>query len=409
MRREQSILVGSTLITGIVMFFLGWTLSHEYTQGQAKKIPAATSVTQDAAFPSAPVKIRNIDEVWKRLRESYYDAAKLDLPKLEWSALQGFVSGIGDDYTVYMTPEESKDFEQGLEGHLEGIGAELEVSEGKLLIVTPLKNSPAEQAGLLSGDIIFKINDKFAEDMTFYEAITTIRGKKGTAVNLTIIRKTKPEPFEVTLIREEVQIESVEVSKVEEDFLQVTINQFNERTKNEFNDIVQKVLLEKPKGLIVDVRGNGGGYLNTSIDIVSEFIAGKKPAVIIKQRDEKNNSTEMTNGSGRLADIPVVVLINGGSASAAEIFAGAMQDYKRGILIGEKTFGKGSVQEISALPDGSSLRMTVAKWFTPNNRSIDDVGIAPDIEVKMTDEDFMQKKDPQLARAVEYLKTFKKK
>lgn len=352
--------------------------------------------------------IENIDTVWKKLNEQYYDSSKLDTSKLGWSAVQGFVEGIGDRYTVYMTPDESKDFDSSLDGLLEGIGAQLEVKDGKLIIVKPLKNSPAFEAGLLPGDIIEKINGEMAAKMVLEDAIKKIRGTKGTKVTLTIIRKGEKTPLIFDIVRREITIDSIVFTKLDGDIYHLELLKFNDHTKTEFENAIQKILLDKAKGLILDLRGNGGGYLDISIDILSELLPGKKPAVIIKQRDASQNKTAETSGAGRLSDIPLVVLVDNGSASASEIVAGAIQDYKRGVLIGEKTFGKGSVQEVYPLNDGSSLRYTIAKWFTPNGRTIDEVGIAPDKEVKFTEEDIKNKVDSQLNEAIKYLSSSKK-
>ncbi len=353
------------------------------------------------------VSIKDLDEVWKRLQANYYDEKKLDAEKLKYGAVKGFVAAIGDPYTVFMTPDESKDFDDGLNGNLEGIGAELEVKEGKLVVVTPLKSSPAEKAGLKTNDIIFKIDGALAEELSLYDAVHRIRGKKGTAVTLTIIREKKSDPFEIKIVRAKVVIDSVTVKKLDGDIFHLTVNQFNDHTKTEFQNAVQKILLERARGIILDLRGNGGGYLDISVDMLSELLPGEKVASIIKRRDAKQNESVKTSGLSSLPDIPLVVLVNKGSASASEIVAGAVQDYKRGVIIGEKTFGKGSVQEISRLADGSNLRLTIAKWFTPLDRSIDDTGITPDKIVELTEADFKAEKDPQLDAAIQYLKSKK--
>lgn len=404
MKRAQSILVSSVLIASITAFGLGWFFAKNIDTETPNANP---NIFQTAASGSTtniePLTVPDLDEVWAILNDSYYDNSKLEASKLKYGAVKGFVAEIGDPYTVFMTPDESKEFEDGLEGQLEGIGAELEVKNGKLIVVSPLKNSPAQQAGIRSGDIIAKIDGKLAAEMTFYDAVHKIRGKKGTQVNLTIIRESLAKPLEIKITRSEIQTDSITLEKLPDNIFHLSINQFNEHTKTQYENAIQKILLEKAKGLILDMRGNGGGYLDVSIEILSELLPGKQTAVIIKKRNEKDDAIKTIGGS-RLADIPLAVLINNGSASASEIVAGAIQDYKRGILIGEKTFGKGSVQEIEKLNDGATIRMTIAKWFTPLNRSIDEVGIAPDKEVKITEEDINQKLDPQLDEAVNYLK-----
>lgn len=401
MKKPGAALVGGWLSIALIFFLLGWGTAKNSAAEPKRANGSEASVVQSSL--GADLKIPNIDEVFHILRTAYYDSTKLELSKLTAGAVRGFVAGIGDAYTVYMTPEETKDFENGLEGQLEGIGAELEVKLGKLVVVTPLKNSPAEKSGVRSGDIIFKIDGKLAEEMSLYEAIRKIRGPKGTQVTLMLVREKLAEPLELKITRQEIVLDSVEEVALKGGIMHVTVNQFNEHTTAEFNNAVQKILLDHPRGLILDVRGNGGGYLDISVAMLSEIIGPNKIAVITKQRDATKNEEIKTHAGGRLTDIPLVVLVNKGSASASEIVAGAIQDYKRGIIVGEKTFGKGSVQEIDKLRDGSSLRFTVAKWFTPLSRGVDEVGITPDREVPLTEEDIKAKRDPQLEEAVKIL------
>jgi carboxyl-terminal processing protease len=401
MQRSTQKLIIFVLAASIISFSIGWSFAKKtYTN------PSVISVISATDNRSDPGKINDMGDVWSKLQTVYYDNSKLDLAKLKYGAVKGFVAAIGDPYTVFMTPEESKDFEDGLEGELEGIGAELTVKQGKLVVVSPLKNSPAQKAGLKPGDVIYKINDKIAEDMSLYDAIKAIRGAKGSAVKLTIIRENSPEPIEVKIVRDSIVVDSVTVEKLPGDIFHVSINQFNDHTIKEFQSAIQTILLEKAKGMVLDVRGNGGGYLDTSVAVLSELISGQQTASIIKKRDTSQNETVKTNGSGKLADIPLVVLVDKGSASASEIVAGAIQDYKRGLIIGEKTFGKGSVQELIKLDDGATLRLTIAKWFTRLNRTIDETGVAPDKEVKITEEDIKVDRDPQLDAAVSYLKSY---
>ncbi|KKP36407.1 hypothetical protein A2483_02630 [Candidatus Peregrinibacteria bacterium RIFOXYC2_FULL_33_13] len=343
--------------------------------------------------------------VWDVLDTLYYDPTKLNTDQRIYGAIKGMVSSLGDPYTVYMTPDETKEFQQSLEGKLEGIGAELTVKEGNLVVVSPIKSSPANKAGLKPGDIIYLIDGNATSEMTLFEAITKIRGPKGSKVVLTIIRQDKPQPFEVTIIRETIDIPSVE-AEYRDNIAIITVNQFNEVTLPEFNKVEGDILMKQPKGIIVDLRYNGGGYLDTSIKLLSKFFENKEKAVIIKQKENNKNEIIYTFGKGKLSNYPLVVLINQGSASASEIFAGAIQDLKRGILIGEQSHGKGSVQQIEELKDGSSLRITIAKWFTPLDRSIDEVGIQPDRIVKQNeDEKTTEPEDAQLNEAISYIKS----
>lgn len=347
-------------------------------------------------------QLKTFWKVWDIVDEDFFDKDKTDDENRIYGATKGMVSALGDPYTVYMTPKETKEFEQSLDGKLEGIGAELTVENGNLVVITPIKGSPAEKAGLKPGDIVYKIDENITSDLTLFDAIMKIRGPKGTKVKLTLIRKKAPEPIEVSIIRDSINIPSTELA-FKEDIAVITVNQFNDSTTTEMNKIIGEILIKKPKGIIIDLRNNGGGYLDTSVTFLSEFIEGKKTAVIIKQRDESKNEVLKTSGKARLKNFPLVVLINEGSASASEIVAGAIQDYKSGLLIGEKSHGKGSIQQIDDLEDGSSLRITIAKWFTPLDRSIDKAGILPDRVVKITDEDIKDKKDPQMDEAVNYL------
>ena len=259
------------------------------------------------------------------------------------------------------------------------------MEEGKLIIVSPLKNSPAEEAGLLPGDYIYLVNGEPTGEMTIWEAIMLIRGEPDTVVNLTIFREGLEEPLEIPTTRQKIDVPSVELTYEEYDrynLAHLAIYQFGDDTYNEFEAAVRDILLEGPEGLVLDLRMNGGGYLDVSIDMLGEFFEDERTGVIVK-RLNREDEILMTSGKGQLADLPMVVLIDGGSASASEIVAGALQDYERAIVMGEQSFGKGSVQELKDLNDGSSLRLTIAKWYTPLEQNIDHMGITPDIVVEV--------------------------
>ncbi len=340
--------------------------------------------------------------VWEELDNKYVDESLLDTNSMVYGAIKGLVDSLSDPYTVFMTPEESSEFNASLEGTLEGIGAELTVEEHNLVIVSPLRDSPAEKAGLLPGDIIFEIDGKTASDMTLFDAIMSIRGEKGTTVTLTLIREGLEDPFEVSIVRDSIDIESVTVEKLDNGIVYLSINQFNDKTNEEFGKAVSELILNEPKGMIIDLRFNGGGYLDIAVELLSYLLPSDTDAVQIKQRG-KEDEIMKTNGNPKILNVPLVVMINEGSASASEIVAGAIQDHKRGILLGVTSFGKGSVQEVNTFADGSSIRMTIAKWYTPNGRNIDKVGITPDIVVEITDEDIQNEYDSQKEAAIEYL------
>ena len=396
------------LIIFVLFFFLGWESASYYITVKLNHNPATANQNLSVIGALTGNQTEKADlgifwKVWGMLSDVYVDEKALDSQQMVYGAIKGMTASLGDPYTVYMTPDETKDFDQNIAGELEGIGAELTVKDKALVVVSPIKGSPAEKAGLLPGDIVYKVDGKLTSDMTLFEAITKIRGQKGTSVTLTIVRKDQDKPFDVAITRDTVNIDSVTLDDKGKGIFAITINEFNDKTQEEFEAIVQKILLKDPKGIVLDLRFNGGGLLEGAVDILSEFIKGKKVAVTIKKRNKDDNQSLFVTGDAKLGDVPMVVLINGGSASASEIVAGALQDYKRAILMGEKSFGKGSVQEVDPLSDGSSIRITIAKWYTPNDNNIDKVGINPDIEVKANPDDLKHDKDVQMDQAVSYL------
>lgn len=396
----------TALFRSIALIALGGILGW---QGNAYSDSTTTSTLSGS--DSATEENLDLSEFWtvyNDIQESYVDSSVIDSQKQVYGAIEGLVSALDDPYSVFMDPTETEEFNSSLNGELEGIGAELTVENGRLTIVSPLKNSPAEQAGLEPGDFIYLVDDKPTSEMSLFEAIMAIRGAKDTDVKLTIIREGNDEPIEVTITRKEIQVPSVELTEITKDgkkIAHLAIYQFGDDTYNEFEEAVRQIVLENPDGIVLDLRENGGGYLDASIQVMSEFFEDERTGVIVKYRDEKSEVTK-TIGGGRLADIPMVVLIDEGSASASEILAGALKDYQRATLMGVQSFGKGSVQVLTELADGSTLRLTIAKWFTPNDHTIDHTGITPDIEVKEDEgAKFGEASDNQLNSAVDYLLT----
>lgn len=345
--------------------------------------------------------------VWDIVENSYVDITNVDEQDQIYGAIAGMINALNDPYSVFMTPEESEEFLSGLDGELEGIGAELTVEDGKLIIVSPLKGSPAEQQGLLPGDHIYLVNEAPTSEMTLWGAIMQIRGEPGTDVTLTILREGIEQPLVFTITRQKIDVPSVELTYKEyegQNFVHLAVYQFGDDTYNEFETAVRSVLLTGPEGLVLDLRMNGGGYLDVSVEMLSEFFADKRTGVIVKRLNRDDEIME-TTGNGQLADLPMVVLIDGGSASASEIVAGALQDYERAILMGTQSFGKGSVQELKDLKDGSSLRLTIAKWYTPLGQNIDHMGITPDIVVEVDPSLVDPEVDIQLDAALNTLAT----
>lgn len=395
------------VIVTLFAFLFGWQAGRlQFSQypTTANSQPPPLQTLADIFQGKDNVDLALFWDVWKRLNDSYVDGDALDNRQRVYGAIKGMVASLDDPYTVFMDPQESKTFDNDLAGDLEGIGAELTIRDGALMVVSPLKNSPSEKAGLFPNDIVYKIDDEVTSDMTLYEAVSKIKGEKGTTVRLTVLRKGNPSPVELSILRDKVHVESVTMKAMDKGIYYITINQFSSTTKTEFQNAISEALLKEPKGFVLDLRYNGGGYLDAAIDVLSELLPPDKEAVLIKRRDGEERDSVSVSGTARVKDVPLAVLVNNGSASASEIVAGAIQDYKRGIVIGEKTFGKGSVQEIQTLRDGSSLRVTIAKWFTPLGRGINEIGIEPDISIPLTEQDAQKGKDPQLDAAVKYLK-----
>ncbi len=390
-----------------VGFFLFGLTAGFYWQKDFSANPSTTETQKEDIAPNNGLNMALFWNVLARINNEYVESDVVDADKATYGAIRGLVESLGDNYTVFMDQTESKQFQQDLNGELEGIGAELGYHDEKLTVLTVLKKSPAEKTGLMPKDIVYKIDDAFTDDLSLYEAIVKIRGKKGTKVNLTVVREHVKEPLVLEIERDTINVESVSYELLDGKIAFVSINQFGDSTAQELSAVISKLLLDEANGMILDLRYNGGGYLDISVDILSDFVKKGEKVVSLKRRNLTDEEF-LADGSARLADLPLVVLINQGSASASEIVAGAIQDLKRGFIIGEQSFGKGSVQEVIKLDDGSSLRLTIAKWFTAKGRDINGVGITPDMVVKLTREDILDEKDPQKDAAIDYIKTLLK-
>lgn len=351
---------------------------------------------------SSDVNFDNFWNVWDRVKEKYVDQPVNDVD-LFYGAISGIVSGLDDPYSVYLPPKKAQEFSRDLSGKFEGIGAEIGIRQGMLTVIAPLSGSPSEQVGIKTGDQIYKIDGHETYSLSLEESVLRIRGKKGTQVVLTIGREGSDDgPQEISVTRDTIKIPTI-ISEIRKGVGYIRISYFNETTWREFDTIVKDLLTKDPKGLILDLRSNPGGYLQTAVDISSEWITA---GVIVKEKmyggQEK---TYLTDGAHRLSNIQTVVLVDQGSASASEIVSGALQDYEKAKIVGERTFGKGSVQDFEAFPDGSALKLTVAKWVTPKGRIIEGGGIEPDIVLEKMFEikEGEEPKDLGLQKAFELL------
>jgi len=341
-------------------------------------------------------------EVWNEAKTKHVDSSENEVSDqdLFYGALSGLIKSLDDPYSVFLDPQETTEFKNELSGSFEGVGMEIGIKNGLLTVISPLEGSPAEQAGLKSGDIILKIDDEDTSEMSLDMAVSNIRGPQGTEVVLTIMEKNGENLRDVTIVRNVIVVQSVTWEIIEDNLAYIKIVHFNNDTHKDFEKIANEILLSDIDGIILDLRGNPGGYLDTAVDIAGEFVDNK----LILTEDFGDEVREYVSEPGaKLQDYELAVLVNFGSASASEILAGAMQDYSRGTIIGEQTFGKGSVQDYEQFSDGSSLKLTVAKWLTPNGHNIDDQGITPDIEVELTEDDYNNDLDPQLNAAIKLL------
>ncbi len=393
-KRNNKILIGSLIF---LSFLFGWALGHLDTQKQAKDYLPGIEISNNK-HPDFSL----FWSVWDQITQNY--DGTLDYNKLIYGAIDGMVKSIGDPYTMFLTPDQSKKFNEDLEGSISGIGAEVGMKDDRAVIIAPIDNSPAQKAGLKPQDIILKIDDLDTKGIDINTAVTKIRGEVGTNVKLVVQRGDKTLDFTIT--RAQIDIKSVTWEVKDNNIGYIEISRFDSKTPELIKEAATDLANKNVKAIILDLRNNPGGYLDAAVDVSSQFV--KDGVVVTEKRtvgDEKKKEYK-ASGNGVLTDtnIPMVVLVNEGSASASEIVAGALQDHKRAILIGEKTFGKGSVQAVESLGQGSTLHVTVAHWYTPNGKNIGKEGLVPDTTVKLTDEDFTNGKDPQLQSAIDYLK-----
>ncbi len=347
--------------------------------------------------------------VWLDLKNQFYEQPVED-KALFYGALRGMAEALGDPYTSFFEPRDAEEFANSLKGEFSGIGAEIGMKNGQLQIISPLPDSPAEKAGIKPRDLIVKINDEDSLNMPVDEAVSKIRGPKGTEVKLQLARlkprqdsKAAPdyETIDLTITRDTIVVKSVRVKPESDGLYVIEIRNFNADVEESFREAVDQVIDKKAKGIVIDVRNDPGGYLDKAIAVAGEWI---KDDIVVEQR-ERGEITERYRGNGRglLKNMPTVVLVNEGSASASEILAGALQDYGIAKIVGKKTFGKGSVQDYKEYSDGSAVKITIAEWLTPKGRSINKEGIVPDVEVELTPEDANAERDPQLDKALELL------
>ncbi len=397
MERKKLIII--LTVSLIASFLVGGLLGYSiaYYQNQKDKMNFIIQGNENAVS----VDMSLFWKVWRLIEEKYIGRNNIDRKNMVYGAIEGLVNSLKDPYSVFLKPEDAKIFTDNMNGLFGGIGAEIGVKNGLLTIISPLEDSPAKQSGILPGDQILAIDGKPTEGLSLDEGVRLIRGDVGVPVVLTINREGFRQPKDIKIIRAIIKIPTSKF-EIKNGVVILTLYNFNAEVQDDFKTMVEKVLRIDTNKIILDLRNNPGGYLETAVAVASWFLP-KGEVVAIEDFGNGSKKEYRSYGYRILEKYKVVILINKGSASAAEILAGALRDHNGYKIVGEKSFGKGSVQEYETLTDGSSLKITTAKWLTPKGVSIDTEGIKPDIEVEMTVADIEKGLDPQLKKALEII------
>ncbi|MCX6759843.1 MAG: S41 family peptidase [Candidatus Nealsonbacteria bacterium] len=388
------------ILVFVVIFLVVFSIGY-----QAGKINVACKVC-------APEKVDMslFWDVWDRVSEGYIDHSKIDQQKMIYGATSGMVKSLGDPYTVFFSPEENKSFSEDVKGSFEGVGMEIDIRKNQLQVVSPIEGTPAFNAGIKAADKILKIDDLYTADMTVEEAVSHIKGPKGTSVTLTIFRDGWDNSKEIKITRDVIEVPSVKwelKNDGKEDIAYIKLSHFNENTAYKFFQITSEISNSPAKKIVLDLRNNPGGYLEVAVNIAGWFLDRNKVVTIEDFGGKQTEEILKASGNPIFLNYPTVILINQGSASASEILAAALRENNDIKLIGEKSFGKGSVQELQSLFDGSSLKMTIAHWLTPDKNLINEKGLEPDIKVEVTEDNSSDGKDPQLEKALEIISNMK--
>ncbi len=394
------------IVTGFVLaMFLSFGAGIGFILYNAHyPITLAPAAIPQNAPQGLPGEFGLLPEVYDTLRDNYVEIDKVDPQKLSQGAIKGMIEALGDPYTSYMDKQAYNLQTSSLSGSFEGIGAQVAKTEKEgLVVIAPLPGTPAEKAGIMAGDRILQIDGQPTEKLSLNEAVLKIRGAKGTQVKLSILHESATKPLDITVTRASIETKTV-TWKSMEDIAYIKLSSFQVNTSREFRSALRDINKTQPKGIILDMRMNPGGLLNEVVDVAHEFLPGK---IILYEQDRDGSRKTWTAGNGGLAEnIPLVVLVDKHSASGSEVLSGALQDYKRAVIMGTTTFGKGSVNTFKTFSDGSGIYLTIARWITPvTDRKIEGLGLVPDIEISQTAEQITQGIDPPLDKAMEYLRT----
>lgn len=379
--RSKKFIIVNTLLFGAICFcigfFAGGTVSFkdavedEHGEVEIKKV-----INLYSASRSQEVQFDRFWKVWDLVKDKYVDQPVSEVDMF-YGAIEGMVAGLGDPHSVFMPPREAKEFAADMSGEFSGIGAEIGVRDGQIVVIAPLEDSPAQQAGLRPKDMIITINGEESQGLSAEQAAQKIRGPKGTDVELGILRPKDEKMQKVVITRDDIKVPTVIVKSLDGGIAHFRITYFNKDTYRQFISEADELIDQGVKGIVLDLRSNPGGFLTSAVDVADAWIS--QGAILQETFKDGKQQTYMARHEPILKDIPTVVLVDGGTASGSEIVAGALQDYGIGKIVGEKTYGKGSVQDFEVFPDASALKLTIAKWFTPKGRGIDKQGIEPDI------------------------------
>lgn len=399
MARYVRVLIAAVLL-GIV---IGGSYTAGYLSGtrtySATLLPPALS---SATSTDKAEQFKVFWEAWDLVEKEFYDRTAVNATEMTYGAIAGMLASLKDPHTAFASPSISSITDEDMKGSFDGIGVNVEMKDGLVTVVTPIEGSPGEAAGIKPGDVIVKVDGRDTTTLPLLEVVALIRGPRDSVVELTLIRAGEPEPLVIRVKRAEIVVESVMAKMLDHDIAYVKLTSFAEPTADLLAKRLNELMAANPKGLILDLRNNPGGLLDAAVDVTSQFIS--EGVVLYQQSRDTEKMPHYAKSGGVATSIPMAVLINKGSASASEITAGALQDVGRAKLIGEPSFGKDTVQNVHRLSDNSTVRVTISKWLTPKEQPIHDTGLRPDIVVPLTEEDYEARRDPQLDRAVEYVR-----
>lgn len=399
---KKIIVAVAALVAAGVFASSGFFLGFRAGEIRPKIITVKELSNTSSGQPSA-VDFGTFWQTWQTIDQNYLKSREVTSQDRVYGAIDGLINSLGDPYSLFLPPKENKKFQEDIQGNFGGIGAEIGVKKNQLMVIAPLKNTPASRAGLKAGDAILKINSTSTDGMAVDEAVQLIRGPEKSQVTLSIFREGWDQPKDFKITRGTILIPTLDYSMKDGDIAYIQLYSFNANAEQLFYQNTAKALSEGARGMILDLRDNPGGYLDVAVNFAGWFVP--RGTLVVKEEGREGILQELkATGNAALAKFPLVILINGGSASASEILAGALRD-NRGIkLIGEKSFGKGTVQELIPLRDDSYLKLTIAHWVLPNGKILENGGLDPDIEVKITDNDIKNKRDSQLDKAIEVIK-----